>query len=266
MQKIISLLLIFCLIAVVNSQNCTAIVVGTKCGQEFVNFTDSVYLTSVPTNVNYVQFNQKISTYCSSQCKNTADQYFRCLNDSEEISFLNKGLCGKLNQEYCLVHHVRGTTTGIISPIGSLDSGICPSTETDDVKTLHCIGGSSCHQKLQKISDYLSCCTLPLFIGYYKLLNDSSCNITNSCSSGTVSPTITTFTSSRAVAGATSKIIATGTVGGVVPTVAQTVTPSRVDGGATPTKTVAPSGAIVGDSSLLVLITVFMIQIIVMCY
>lgn len=169
MHKIFFGLLIFYLTVVANSQNCTGILAGTNCVQEFLNFEDSVYLTIVPTNVNYVQFNQEISTFCSSQCKSTTDQYLQCLNDTDYLNFLNKGLCGKLNQEYCLVHHVRGTTSGMISPIGSLDLGICPSTENDDDITLICIGGSSCHQKLQKIFDYLSCCALPFFLVTIKI-------------------------------------------------------------------------------------------------
>lgn len=248
-------LLIFCLTAVTNSQNCTAIIAGTNCVQELQNFIATVYLTTVPNNVDYVQFNQKISTFCSSQCKNITLQYFQCLNNSEYINFLNDGLCGKLNQEYCLVRHVRGTTSGMISPIGSLENGICPFTDINDETTIHCIGGSSCQQKLQNISDYLSCCFVPLIFGYYDNLNDSSCNITNSCSSLKLSPTITSITSSGAVGGATPGIISTGTVG---------VIPTRTIGGVIPTGT--PSGATGGDSSLLVLITVITIQIIVMCY
>ena len=84
------------------------------------------------------------------------------------------------------------------------------------------------------------CCAGP-FLNYFYGLSDS-CNITASvaCSPVTVFPT---FSSAKAGGGTTSEIVK--------------VTPTKAVGGVTPTKTVTPSGAIGGDSSLLVYSTLY---------
>ena len=271
MQKIISFLLIFCLIAVVNSQNCSNILSNNNCRQEFINFVDDVYLETIPTNINYAQLNQKISSYCSSTCKNTAVQYLQCEKDTNGLSFINNGLCAKINQDYCLVHHVRGTIAQTIPPVKTLDSpSICPSQNISGTIILTCTTGDSCHQKLQSGADYLMCCAGPFFNYFYEL--SDSCNITASvpCLPVTVFPT---FSSTKAGGDTTGKATPTKPVGGVTPTKpVGGVTPTKPVGGVTtvgrvaPTKTVTPSGAIGGDSSLLVLITVIMIHVIVMLY
>ena len=73
----------------------------------------------------YRNVSQQLTVFCASQCKPILEAFFKCQNETNGIIGLNYGTCGKINQEFCYVHHLRGTTAGTIVSFNKFRR-ICP--------------------------------------------------------------------------------------------------------------------------------------------
>ena len=101
---------------------------------------------------------------------------------------INNGTCGKINQEFCYVHHLRGTTAGIIVTYNTL-LNICPLYTNTDIN--YCVEGA-CQRNVTQWANYMGCCASPLL---HPSFNLTSCGIDNTtvCSSGTVAISSSVF-------------------------------------------------------------------------
>ena len=127
------------------------------------------------------QLNSAANEYCSSECKDLYVSYYRCINHTRLASFFNDGLCGRMNQEYCMVHFLHGFTSGVIMPPLTIARGCA----LDYSKYIYyCIDGS-CQNNVTRFIDYMGCCGAPLLDFNF---NVTTCHITNTgpCPSGVV--------------------------------------------------------------------------------
>ena len=150
----------------------------------YQDFTQDDYVVTVTEDL-YHQVNQRLTAFCGSQCKNVLVAYGKC--DSFRTSFgtfTNNFTCGKINQEYCYIHYLRGVTAGTIVTYSTLWS-ICP--ENRNTLKRSCTEGT-CQRYMTQYADYMSCCAGPL-LGYG--FNLTSCGITNTTSTPCSSETVT---------------------------------------------------------------------------
>ena len=146
------------------------------------------YLLNIYPNANedfYRNVSQQLTAFCASQCKRIDVTLLNCNNETDFVTYVNDGICGKINQEFCLVHHLRGTTAGtILTANASLIS--CPENNT-----FYCIEGA-CQRSVTQWANYMDCCASPILRPYVNL---TSCGITDTtpCSSGTVTISSSVF-------------------------------------------------------------------------
>ena len=136
----------------------------------------------------YHQVNQRLTAFCGSQCKNVLVAYHKsCSFDTSFATFTNNFTCGKINQEHCYIHYLRGVTAGTIVTYRTLWR-ICP--ENRNTLKSSCTEGA-CKLYMTQYAGYMSCCAGPL-LGYG--FNLTSCGITDTtstpCSSKTSTVTI----------------------------------------------------------------------------
>ena len=95
-------------------------------------------------------------------------------------------MCGKINQEFCYVHYLRGITADTIVTYSTLRR-ICP----ENSNTHYCTEGA-CQRNMTQFANYMGCCTGPLFGSGF---NFTSCGITDTtpCPSGTVAISSSVF-------------------------------------------------------------------------
>ena len=133
---VVSVMLIFS-IAVVRSENQD----GVNCTDVINQFIHGNFCTLYPDIINgtylskrypdatedfYRNVSQRLTVFCASQCKPILEAFFKCQNETNGIIGLNYGTCGKINQEFCYVHHLRGTTAGTIVSF-NIFRRICPN-------------------------------------------------------------------------------------------------------------------------------------------
>ena len=162
------------------------------------------YLHTAPVNVTmdtYRHLDRALTEYCASECKELTATFYRCINFTKGITYINNGVCDKINQEYCMVRYLRGITSGVIIPLDTLF--YCPTYTCNGSVNAYCIDGP-CQDNVTTFVDYMGCCGGPI-LGF--TFNLTSCGITDSnvCSITTVSPTITV---SSTVANSTSSTVA----------------------------------------------------------
>ena len=58
--------------------------------------------------------NSAVNEFCSSECKDFFVAYYNCINHTDLVTFYNNGLCGRMNQQYCVIHFE--FTSGVIIP------------------------------------------------------------------------------------------------------------------------------------------------------
>ena len=167
--------------------NCTEAQRFLYCGvcDFYPNFvTSDDYLSRVYPCITedlYREINQQLTAFCASQCKSNLVTYYKCNNYNTVVAFYNDFMCGKINQEFCYVHYLRGITAGTIINYNTLWS-ICPRNSNTYMR--YCTEGA-CQRNMTQYIDYMGCCTGPLFGHGFNL---PSCGIANTtvCSSGTV--------------------------------------------------------------------------------
>ena len=147
------------------------------------------YLVNIYPNANedfYRNVSQQLTAFCASQCKRIVVTLFNCNNETDYVTYINDGICGKINQEFCLVHHLRGTTAGTILTVNASFIS-CPENNN----TLYCIEGA-CQRSVTQWANYMDCCASPLLRPF---VNFTSCGIANTtvCSSGTVTISSSVF-------------------------------------------------------------------------
>ena len=89
----------------------------------YLDIINSTYLIKGypdPTEAFYHYVSQRLTAFCASQCKRTIIAFFNCNNYIHAASAYNNGVCRKINQEFCYVHHLRGTTAGTIVTLDTL--------------------------------------------------------------------------------------------------------------------------------------------------
>ena len=113
--------------------NCTDVyyqlVYRNVCGL-YQDFTSDDYVSkaySCVTEDLYCQINQQLTAFCASWCKSALVAYSKCYKMYAGITFINGFTCGKINQEFCYVHYLRGTTGGTTVTYGTLFHA-CPYT------------------------------------------------------------------------------------------------------------------------------------------
>ena len=176
---------------------------------------------------------QQLTLFCANRCKPILEAFFKCQNETDRIIGLNYGTCGKINQEFCYVHYLRGTTAGTIVTLDTLWR-ICPYNRNADIR--YCVEGT-CQGNVTQWANYMGCCTGPI-LGY--TFNLTSCGITDTtpCSSTTPSPS-TPPSPSVATTPSPSSSVAT--------------TPS-------PSTTPSSSGTVAISSSVFIMIAIAIIQ------
>ena len=160
----------------------------TNRGTLFHNITS--YVHTAPVNVTmdtYRHLDRALTEYCASECKNLTAAFYRCINFTKGITYINNGVCERINQEYCMVRYLCGITSGVIIPLDTLF--YCPTYTSNVSINVYCIDGP-CRDNVTTFVDYMGCCGVPI-LGF--TFNLTSCGITDSnvCSIITVSPTIT---------------------------------------------------------------------------
>ena len=140
-------------------------------------FNDTVFVNV--TDDTYRQLDSAVTEFCNSECKDLYVEFFECFNLTEFVSFYNYGVCGRINQVYCMVHYLEGIATNTIQPITVLQNN-CPNNSSS---IDYCIDGP-CQENVTKFINYMSCCGAPLLVAFFDL---NSCNVTNTdpCSSAT---------------------------------------------------------------------------------
>ena len=136
----------------------------------------------------YRYVSQRLTAFCASQCKRLLIALFNCQNDSDSAALYNYGTCGKINQEFCYVHHLRGTAAGTIVTLNTLWS-ICPFNINYDFN--YCVEGV-CQRNVTQWANYMGCCASSLLRPIFNL---TSCSITDTtpCPSGTVAISSSVF-------------------------------------------------------------------------
>ena len=135
-------------------------------------FISDVFAASIPFNNNTEnQLNNSLNVYCSSECKELYVAYYNCINFTEFASFLNDGMCGRINQEYCMMRFLRGFTSGVIMSPRTFARG-CGRVNSF---TSYCTDGS-CQNNVTQFIDYMECCGGPILDFYFNL---TTCSITN---------------------------------------------------------------------------------------
>ena len=140
---------------------------GTVCDdvQSSLDVIGQYFNDTAPANVTedtYRQLNSAVTEFCVSECKDLYVELFQCLNLTQFVSFYNNGVCGRINQEYCMVRYLEGIATNTIQPVTVLQNN-CP----DNSSSLdYCIDGP-CQDNVTNLE---------------------SCNITNTdpCPSATI--------------------------------------------------------------------------------
>ena len=167
------------LIHLINNTNVSSICIDVESSIDLI--FDVVFGgTFSAVNVTEDQLNSALNEFCSSECKELFVAYYRCFNDTAYVvSFYNDGICGRINQEYCMVRYLHGITSGVIIPLAIISNN-CPFNY--DSYFYYCIDGS-CQNNVTKFIDYMECCAVPLLDGF---LNSTTCDITNTdpCPSG----------------------------------------------------------------------------------
>ena len=158
---------------------------GTVCDdvQSSLDVIGQYFNNTVPVNVTddtYQQLNNAVTEFCISECKDLYVEIFECFNLTHIVSFYNYGVCGRMNQEYCMVHYLEGIATNTILSVTALQNN-CP----DNSSSLdYCIDGH-CQDNVTNFINYMGCCGAPLLAVYFNL---KSCNVTNTdpCPSATL--------------------------------------------------------------------------------
>ena len=129
----------------------------------------------------YRDVSQQLTAFCASYCKRLVIAFFNCQNYTHVASAYNYGTCGKINQEFCLVHHLRGTAAGTIVTYDTL-TNICPRNSNTGLD--YCVEGV-CQRNVTQWVDYMGCCAGSILRPDFNL---TSCGITDTtpCPSGTV--------------------------------------------------------------------------------
>ena len=190
---------------------------------------------------------QQLTLFCANQCKPILEAFFKCQNETDRIIGLNYGTCGKINQEFCYVHHLRGTTAGTIVSFNNFRR-ICPYNI--NINRQYCVEGT-CQGNVTQWANYMGCCTGPI-LGY--TFNLTSCGITDTtpCFSTTPRPS-TTPSPSVATTPSTSTTPS--------PSVATTLSPSSsVATTPSPSTTPSSSGTVAISSSVFIMIAIAIIQ------
>ena len=174
--------------------NCTEVnyqfIYGKIC-RPYPDILQVVYLHKRYPNANedfYRNVSQRLTAFCASQCKRITVAYYNCLNETHVVTAYNYGVCGKINQEFCLVHHLRGTTAGTIVTFGTLVN-ICPPPSPDAIQ--YCVKGA-CQRNVTQWANYMGCCASSILRTDFNL---TSCGITDTtpCPSGTVTISSSVF-------------------------------------------------------------------------
>ena len=177
-----------------NDVNCTDVTYqffqGNVC-RPFPDILNHKYLTKIYPNATedfYRNVSQQLTAFCASQCKSILVAFLKCQNETDSITGLDDGTCGKINQQFCYVHHLRGTTAGTIVAFDTLRS-ICPYNSNTGIN--YCLEGT-CQENVTQYADYMDCCTGPILGHFFNL---TSCDITDitPCSSGTVALSSSVF-------------------------------------------------------------------------
>ena len=186
---VVSVMLLFS-IAVVRSENqddvnCTDVNIQVDSGnfcalyQDILNgnYLDKRYPNATENFYRYVS--QQLTAFCASYCKRLVIAFYNCQNYTHAASAYNYGACGKINQEFCLVHHLRGTAAGTIVTLVTLWN-TCPIK----INGWYCVEGV-CQRNVTQWANYMGCCAGSLLRPSFNL---TSCGITDTipCSSGTV--------------------------------------------------------------------------------
>ena len=153
------------------------------------NFTQDDYVVILAEDL-YHQINQRLTDFCGSQCKNALVAFSKsCSFDND--TFTNNFTCGKINQQYCYIHYLRGVTAGTIVTLNTLFR-ICPENRNMYTLKSSCTEGA-CQRNVTQYADYMSCCAGPLLGKYFNL---TSCGITDTTSTPCSSETSTVAISS----------------------------------------------------------------------
>ena len=130
----------------------------------------------------YRNVSQQLTAFCASQCKRLIVAYFNCHNNTHVATFYNNGVCGKINQEFCYVHHLRGTAGGTIVTLDTF-LHLCPYYSNIDGH--YCVEGV-CQRNVTQWENYMGCCASSFLLAFD--FNLTSCGITDTtpCPSGTV--------------------------------------------------------------------------------
>ena len=158
----------------------------------YLDIIYSPYLYKRYTNATedlYRNVSQQLTAFCASQCKHIIVTYFNCHNNIHAATFYNNGVCGKINQEFCYVHHLRGTTAGTIVTLDTLFD-VCPYNS--NTESYYCVEGA-CQRNVTQWTNYMGCCAGSLL--HPGFTNLTSCGITDTtpCSSGTVAISSSVF-------------------------------------------------------------------------
>ena len=157
------------------------------------DFISDDYLSKVPSNVTedlYSRINQQLTALCASRCKSALIAYYKCFYKVYNANtFINYFTCGKINQEYCYVHLLRGTTAGTIVTYETLWNN-CPYYNVNS-SSQYCVGGV-CQRNVIQWVNYMGCCAGSVL---HPSFNLTSCGITDTtpCSSGTVAISSSVF-------------------------------------------------------------------------
>ena len=140
-------------------------------------FNDTVLVNA--TDDTYRQLDSAVTDFCNSECKDLYVEFFECFNLTEFVSFYDYGVCGRINQVYCMVHYLEGIATNTMQPITVLQNN-CPNNSSS---IDYCIDGP-CQDNITNFINYIRCCGAPLLIAFFNLnfYNDGN---TDACPSAT---------------------------------------------------------------------------------
>ena len=197
----------------------------------------------------YCNVSQRLTAFCASQCKRIVVAYFNCHDYTAEANFLNYGTCGKINQEFCYVHYLRGTAAGTIVTYNTLRN-ICLYYRNFQ----YCSGGV-CQRNMTQWANYMGCCARSLLRTRFYV---GTCGITNTtpCPSGTVAISSCGTTNTTPCPSGTVAISSCGTTN-TTPCPSGTVAISSC--GITDT-TPCSSGTVAISSSVFIMIAMAIIQ------
>ena len=107
-------------------------------------------------NVTEDQLNSALNEYYSIKYKDLMVAYYSCFNETTcLVSFYNDDICGRINQQYCMVHYLHRITSYMIIPLQIISDGC--SYDCNSYFSSYCSDGFCQDNVISVYNEYNMC-------------------------------------------------------------------------------------------------------------